>query len=243
MSLLPAVTQLQLVRAFWRKLHVSCSALQQLTSSIAMTSDDRNHSYTAMCSHLSSCATDTAVSTSCDGTAPAAARLPVCHGPSTRAPGTHALRTPAMTLCPGRTQNEAATASSSLLPTPLHRRISSSADTMQQLQAKPAPSHISDSSSTKPLPAHGPWARYQAGLQAEQLRHDVRQEVAMKLLQRLYVELQALHPHPRKRSGSNLTMFENVAPTETPKRSWCDPCSAICKIMPSRLLAPQNLPA
>jgi hypothetical protein len=70
-------------------------------------------------------------------------------------------------------------------------------------------------------PDHGPWRRYIDGLRRGKLKVDERQVVTMKLLQKLYVDLETLHPHPRKSKPSNLTVLDNVA-TDGKKGSWCD---------------------
>lgn len=66
--------------------------------------------------------------------------------------------------------------------------------------------------------ARGPLGLYQAGIAEGRYRHDDRQDSAMRLLQALFVKLEARYP--RKKRPSNLTMVDNVA-TARSKNSWC----------------------
>jgi hypothetical protein len=69
-----------------------------------------------------------------------------------------------------------------------------------------------------PEAGRGPWAAYQSGIQHGRIRPDVRQLKPMKLLQELYIQLEALYPPKRK--PSNLTLVESVERKD--KASWCD---------------------
>ena len=70
-------------------------------------------------------------------------------------------------------------------------------------------------------PDKGPWKRYVDGLKQGKLRRDERQVETMKILQKLYLELAALHPHPRKSKPSNLVVLDSVS--ERKHTSWCTP--------------------
>ena len=70
-------------------------------------------------------------------------------------------------------------------------------------------------------PHTGPWAKYADGLQKGELRPDERQVAAMKLLQRLFVDLQRLYPPSRKGKPSNLAVLDSVAPSHSQSSSWC----------------------
>jgi hypothetical protein len=93
-----------------------------------------------------------------------------------------------------------------------------------QLMSQPAPRFSGG--------GRGPLAIYTAGVSEGRYRQDPRQEAALRLLQDLYVQLEA--KYPRKTRPSNLTLVDNVS-TSRSRKSWCDsrPLISACSAMSS----------
>lgn len=80
-----------------------------------------------------------------------------------------------------------------------------------------------------PQPHKGPWALFEQGLQHGRIRPDERQQVPMRHLQQLYVQLEKLYK--KRNKPSNLTMVDSYA---TKQSSWYDDVDHLCLLMAMR---------